>query len=619
MPTLNYSDIYFSLAPRSYATQTLNSGGLTYDVFDAQSSQLLYSANQDMNVQVLWKNTGLLQDHEGTGTNYERVQGDLVNVLFDVYEQPCFFYNQTVSAEWVKICTIKKSKDVPVRWSGFKSEETALAGHRFTLNIAPILNNLLSYSLTPPGIGTWGGATDGSTGPQDVGATARNVYGGLNGQWKMNTVVSTSTADMEFNFEANGTCRRIYVAARFELFAADGSLELCTSPSSRSTSSFWIYNGAPQIDERQGLGGAGNRMEVSNAADSSKMFMTDSPNGQNRFNMSPTVDPNLLYFKKISPLDTAEFLQWWQRYTPHSGSTDLTEEFALKVESSSSKSFASTTTVYLVDFINGRRASITGNAPSNYKFDKNQLRTFQQNVSPAYINQYNNGSNGRFWNAGYTSSVISSSKPYYRVSVHTKTSSTTYRNSEYRYYELDLSNENQSFSNIDGFERGVKFMWLNRLGGIDSYTAKRGITSSLDVEQETITKQTPYSRFLWNYNTLGYSESSRVLADMYPHEREVLNVNANNSYSVFTDPLNAVEGKWMKSLLTSPNVWVVKENTRQEYIGNSSYMDKQRPGDSSYVPVLITNSSSVLIDENKGLSQLQIDFVESVSVNTQNN
>ena len=155
--------------------------------------------------------------------------------------------------------------------------------------------------------------------------------------------------------------------------------------------------------------------------------------------------------------------------------------------------------------------------------------------------------------------------------------------------------------------------------GIDSYTARRGLTSSLEVEQETITKQTPYSRFLWNENTLGYSESSRVLADMYPHEREVLNVNANNSYSVFTDPLTAVEAKWIKSLLTSPNVWVVKENTRQEYIGDTTYNQKQRPGDLSYVPVLITNNSSMLIDENKGLSQLQIDFVESVAVNTQNN
>ena len=86
MPTLNNTSIYFSLAPRSYSTQTLNNGGLTYDVFGEQTGQLLYSTNQDMNLQVLWHDTNLLQDHEGTGVDNERVEGDLVNVLFDVYE-----------------------------------------------------------------------------------------------------------------------------------------------------------------------------------------------------------------------------------------------------------------------------------------------------------------------------------------------------------------------------------------------------------------------------------------------------------------------------------------------------------------------------------------------------
>ena len=622
MPTLNNTSIYFSLAPRSYSTQTLDSGGLTYDVFGTQVGQLLYSANQDMNIQVLWKDTGLLQDHEGTGGSNERIAGDLVNVLFDVYEQPCNYNSSTVAGnEWNKICTIKKSKDVPVKWQGFKTDEAALAGHRFTVNLQPILNNLLSYSLIPPGIGTWGGSDDGTTGKQDNGMNgSKGVFGGMNGQWQMNTVVSTQLPDMTFNFESNGTCRRITVTARFELYASDGGLEMSTSPSSRSTSSFWLYNGAPQIEEREALGGGGETMEVANFASSGRKFMTDCPNGQAIIG-GTTSSPDKIYFKKVRATDSSDYLQWWQKYTPYTSSTDLCTDFALRVDYSANKDFSSSSTVYLVDFAGGQRPNRSGSNTSNYKFGKNQLRTFAQNVSVGYINQHNNGAVSRVWSAGsYVANPISAAKPYYRVSVFTKNNSGgSFRNSEYRYYELDSNIDNTNWSDIDGFKGGVKFMWLNRKGGIDSYTAERNISSSVDVEQETITKQTPYSRFLWDYDTLGSPISSRVLADMYPHKREVLNVNANNTYSVFTDPVNSAEAKWLKSLLTSPNVWVVKENSRQDYMSDIDDTKRARPGNLSYIPILITNSSTTVLDESTGLAAIQIDFVDSNPINTQSN
>jgi len=621
MPSLNRTAIYFSLAPRTYASQSTNDGGMAYDVFGSQTEQMLYSTNQDMNVQVQWENTGLLQDHEGTGGSYERIEGDLVNVLFDIYEQPCNYNSSTsISSNWVKICTIKKSKDVPVKWQGFKTDETPLPGHRFTVNLQPILSNILSYSLIPPGIGAWGGSDDGTTGKQDNGMNgSRGVFGGMNGQWQMNTVVSTQLSAMEFNFEGNGTCRRIYVGARFELYAADGSLELCTSPASRATSSFWTYNGAPQLEDRFAVSGGGKRMEISNNATASSIFMSDCPNGQARIG-GVTTDPDKIYFKKVRATDSSDYLQWWQKYTPYSGGTDICTDFALRVDYSANKDFTSMSTVYLVDFAAGQRPNRSGTSTSNYKFAKGQFRTFAQNVSVGYINQHNNGTESRVWDAGqYVANPIDATKPYYRVSVFTKTSGGSFRNSEYRYYYLDSNIDNTSWSDIDGFKGGVKFMWLNRKGGIDSYTAERNISSSVDVEQDTITKQTPYSRFLWDYDTLGSPMSSRVLADMYPHRREVLNVNANNTYSVFTDPLNVAEAKWLKSLLTSPNVWVVKENSRQEYMGDINDTERTRPGEVSYVPILITNSSTTVLDESQGLSAIQIDFVDSNPINTQGN
>ena len=623
MPTLNYTSIYFSLAPRSYSSQALNSGGLTYDVFGGQTGTVLYSTNEDMNVQVLWNDTGLLQDHEGTGGGNERVAGDLVNVLFDIYEQPCNFTSgvNTAANEWVKICTIKKAKDVPVKWQGFKTAEVPLAGHRFTVNLKPILNNILSYSLIPPGIGAWGGSDDGTTGKQDGGLNgSKGVFGGMNGQWQMNTVVSTSLTDMSFNFEGNGTCRRINVRARFELYASDGGLEMSTSPASRDTSSFWIYNGAPQLEERAALGGGGGIMEVNQYSSSTRQFMSDCPNGQSRIG-GTTTDPDKIYFKKVRATDSSDYLQWWQSSTPYTSTTDLCTDFALRVDYSANKDFSSSSTVYLVDFASGLKANRSGTSASNYKFSRSQYRTFAQNVSVGYINQHNNGGESRLWAAGsYVANPISAAKPYYRVSVFTKnTSGGTFRNSEYRYYELDSNIDNTNWSDIDGFKGGVKFMWLNRKGGIDSYTAERNISSSVDVEQETITKQTPYSRFLWDSETLGSPLSSRVLSDMYPHEREVLNVNANNTYSVFTDPVNSAEAKWLKSLLTSPNVWVVKENSRQDYMSDIDETENTRPGNVSYVPILITNSSTTVLDESTGLAAIQIDFVDSNPINTQSN
>ena len=44
-----------------------------------------------------------------------------------------------------------------------------------------------------------------------------------------------------------------------------------------------------------------------------------------------------------------------------------------------------------------------------------------------------------------------------------------------------------------------------------------------------------------------------------------------------------------------------------------------RPGNVSYVPILITNSSTTVLDESTGLAAIQIDFVDSNPINTQSN
>ena len=154
---LNYSSIYFSIAPRSYSTQSLNQGGNIYEVFGTGETGLhLHSVNTPMNIQVLWNATGLGQDQEGTGANGERVPGDLVNVVFEVWEGTSKVDSTTTNStvdNFNLVCKIKKTRDVPYKYNGRPVDKRILMGHRFTIDIAPILADLLSYSLTP--VGNW--------------------------------------------------------------------------------------------------------------------------------------------------------------------------------------------------------------------------------------------------------------------------------------------------------------------------------------------------------------------------------------------------------------------------------------------------------------------------------
>jgi hypothetical protein len=168
-------------------------------------------------------------------------------------------------------------------------------------------------------------------------------------------------------------------------------------------------------------------------------------------------------------------------------------------------------------------------------------------------------------------------------------------------------------------KEGVKFFWVNRYGAIDSYVAKRNFLNSVDVSQNTITKISPDRGHIGNTTNTGAPYSNDIGANIYPHSREVLNINANRGYQVTTDPLTQAEAKWFEELLTSPNVWVLQENGAYTFLNSFSGYNTQRPSNAGYVPILITNSGTTLIDESKGLSQVTIEFIESHEINTQRN
>jgi hypothetical protein len=601
---LNNTNIFFSISPRAYSTLALNDGGYVYDVYGGNLDTYIHSANAPVTLQVWWQNTNLTQSQEGTGAGGIRVAGDLVNVIFDIYEGTTAIHSSVTTAnDFKKICSIKKSKDIPKVWNGRPNEEPTLSGHRFTIDISDICADLLSYSLIPNNIGTWGGLNDGSTGPQGGtnASTQPNLYGGLNGQWVMEDIALTpnTTAASMYNLTANGAERRIRVRARFEVMKSDGTLEITDSPSDRKISDFVVINSAPQWSDRHNLK---DRQLVYYAG--TKRFLTNSPN-------DGTSTANV-YFKKVSLDSQSEYLQWFQS-SLGTGSA-YKDGFALRVDYSPNKNFSSSNTVYLVDFMMGGRARITaGNNLHN-----TQYRQFAQNISPNWINLHNNGANIRSHSSAYVASPITATNKYYRVSVVSITtgSSSQVKLSRHMYYELDLEDKG-NWSDVLGYENGVKFMWVNRLGGIDTYTAKRNISASVEVIQDIIKRRSPDRKF--PNKAYGTVANSSIGANIYPHSREALNTNANRNLTVYTDPLTPIESTWLEEILTSPNVWVIQKTKGYDYLSSLGNTDEARPSELGYMPVLITNSSSVLVDEEEGLVQMNIEFSESHEINTQRN
>ena len=564
----------------------------------------------------------LLQDHAGTGDGGVRVEGDLVNVLFDIYEGPTHVRDSHLSLEagYRKICTVRKSRDVPAEYHGIPFEKWPLEGHRFTINVAPMLADLLSYSLTPPGIGTWGGILNGSTGKQTVNATGHpNTYGGMNGQWQMNNIHSLVNKESLYNLSGHGADRVIWLRARFEVMDRDGTLSVVEDfggvPIVRGCPKFWICNSAPQHGDKDM-----SDFDITNPSVNGR-YLTNSPNTNN----VDDPDINTQFFKKIDIHDDAEYLQFFVSRAINPSFYVLA--WALRVDICADRTFIDDVdTVYLVDFPSAGRARLNA---AGTEFYTSQYRQFNQNVSPDYINKHNNGGQPRFQNTQYTADPITEEKPFYRVSmIWNEGVSNQQRSGQYQYYETNFKDDKHAWEDLLGTKNGVKFMWLNRLGGVDSYTAKRDIGVSLDVSQETITKQTPWRRFPWNQaqqglssgsNTDGDPFNSSILADMYPHSRETLNVNANKNYTVYTDPLTVPEATWLEELLVSPNVWIYQKTDRSNEINNDSGTRNLRPSKYAYTPVLITNGESMMIDEQNGLMQIQIQFTESHSLNTQRN
>jgi len=566
---------------------------LSYMSYDFRDNYLK-SANDQLRYQVIWNYNGYT---EGTEPS---VYKDVVNVVFKVE-------TSVDNTNWTTIATIKKARDI-----ANKKYDTGTQplGHRFTIDISQLISDQLSYSLCPINKGTWQGS----------------FYGGMNGGLTMqdNVIngnsVSGGSPLSKYNVSDNGTFRRVRVSATFEIIGSTGELELSST----------TLGAAPKITAINSV----NQFERDSVY--YDKYNVDYYTGYKLLTRCPNFSGGGVTndFKKPVRIDEqAEWLQFYIRrnYSDdiRTGVDDIVGADGIKIVTYESD--GSNNTFYLRDFEDNLLTDVV----SSYTIPSDsQNQMFIQNISPYYI--INSGkvwqpdtprttTNYPYWNA-YTSNTITSNTIYYtaelvKIGMWSPYSEKQVTNS-YK-YTIDRENENIPY----GY---VRFHWLNSLGGIDSYTAKRDIVEGLTISRDVIERKSGdrtwyqdnqgYQAGTPSYYTLDnsvYISDTMRGGDLYKGGREVTSVNAERVQSVYTEPLNESVAKWLEEMLLSPNVWIEKDTEATEK-GNLSnpYL---RPSTKGYIPVIITNSDVETVNQAEGLVKFNIEYTLAHKVQTQRN
>ena len=610
-------ELSFGIQPLDFSTSNL--AGTFFD----NNNNYLKSVNDPLRYQIQWFNgSSLKEDVEPSAANFTGLSatppsttvgnGDIVNVVFKVYtttNKPDIFPTQ-----WNLIGTIKKSRDMintqKAGYFGNSTEYNPPKGHRFTIDVSQLVADELSYSLCPINKGTWNS----------------NYFGGMNGGLTMqDNVLNHNDAFgnpvSKFNVSPNGTFRLLRVQACFEII--NGAGEIVSIDHTINSTNITVINSVNQF-EKDSLYYAKYLMDTS--ASIKYSFLSRCPNAQSAFE----------FMKPIRVDEQAEYLQFYMRAAESSqirGTTSADSRvgnIGLKVETYRADDTLQHT-FYLRDFEDNlvtRVATSTVSPPGFTYFEDYQDQMFIQNVSPYYIKNTLNliGASKKgstvggfpYWNA-YTGDTITDSTAYYRVSMSRFALFTNpvgggyeeRRTGEYRYFNIDREDEKIAY----GF---VRFHWLNSLGGIDSYTAKRDVVEGLTINRDVIERKSGDRTWYQNdaASYLYFSDTMRG-GDIYKGGREVTNINAERLQSVYTEPLNKSAAKWLEEMMLSPNVWIEMDTEATE-MGNDMN-DYLRPSDIEYIPVIITNSDIETVNQAEGLVKFNIEYTLAHKVITQRN
>ena len=586
MPAINET-FFWGFQPMNFSTYTLAG------TFEQYHENFLKSANDPLRYQVQLFNGAMTEATPATAT------GDTVNVVFQIIDL-------TDATNPITLATIKKSKDIPNKRYDTQAPAN---GKRFTIDISQIVADRLSYSLCPINKGTW----------------QSNNYGGMNGGLVMqDNVIGNTNQDGDpisnYNVSRNGTLIKISVKATFELLTSTGSIEAATnSPITAAT--VVCINSVNQFEKDRLYYATEFMFDIySPTATEPRRFLTRCPNWY--YN---TTANNVAYNKKVRIDEEAEWLQFYVRKSYNSADpTDNYNLIEIYGETFTADGTLQTPFV-LVDFTKNLALA----SANSFAHDQNTMLV--QNVSPAFIN--NNAfvpqedSAGGLPIGNYTTSVapITSTthryRLYYRGFYNANNPAPNNWiekiHSSSNWYEIDREQENIPYE-------FVRFHWLNSVGGIDSYTAKRdiveGLTISRDVIERKSTDRTWYQENTESGSTItntAYISDTMRGGDIYKGGREVSNVNAERTQSVYTEPLNKEVAKWLEEIMLSPNVWI-EMDTEATQVGKqrNPYL---RPSDKEYIPVIITNSDIETVNQENGLVKFNIEYTLAHKVVTQRN
>lgn len=593
MATIN-GNIYDSFSPISFSNSA-KSLSLNW------RSNYLVSANVPKRYQIRWQSTGVNEAYVPSKANGTGGSGDIINMVFYVYATTKFengIYPANLN-NWDLVATIKKARDITNKQY---NSNNILAHQRFTVDISQICQDLLSYSLVPINKGTW----------------QSSLWGGMNGgQTEQDNVAQDVSL---YNVTPNGSYRHIRVVAKPEVILSTGLIAEATE--TINFEPITVINSVHQYEKDEVY--LFDRFLIGTGAGG---FLSYCPNDSSSIAILPKQK------KSVRADETAEWLYFYIRRAAKATGTSY--RVNLKVNTSDGNTF------YVNDFKDNLDFNDVSTQESNALqarviadggvFEaqaclETQLQIFDsyyekqnkmcvQNVSVDYLNSNAKQADG----TAYTGNKITASTTYYTISLwFTGENFTESRMSEYRWFNIDREDEKLPYD-------FVRFHWLNRMGGIDSYTAKRSVLESISINRNTIeTKSSDRTWYQDNDDRFGtlipdaeYISNTMRGGNLYKGGREVLNVNAERNNSVYTEPLNKNTAKWLEEIMTSPNVWI-EMDTDATARGNT-VNPYQRPSTKEYIPVIITNSEAETVNQEAGLVKFNLEYTLSHKVQTQSN
>ena len=600
--------------------------------------------------------------------------GDIVNVKFQIYGQS--IYGSIPDQYKPNLLLAEVIKSVDVRYMNYENQFYSVPPNgvqqsgdinakTFTVDIAPFIRPHLSYCLVPCGKGSHGNRVKDGQG-----------YGAFTGNYSDQEYTAMNQMMMLINIRCYFQVLDIYGELTWATTSA-GSSTLKNIKSNTSGNvlgggtgyQFPVINAVRQWNQKQNLF---NLQGTLVAGTSNVWFLSDCPNNSATGGTSPnkqdsprkemviTEDTETLYFflNKILRSDR------YSTYFNSGFNSQVWNVFFLVEHKKGGTVYQRQLDTeddafqYTVGFNNPDYTG-TSDLPDLYSSRQWFRSIVSQNVSPEYINN-----NSGTVPAGESWSDIDNTSEWWRVSVQWQNSENSngtsggvcaggtsagsdygiecvddggvwtpnqYRRSEYRYYKPLVRAESPAFPY-------TRIHWLNDLGGIDTYTFTRNKTSSLERSISTYERKPVNPLYQIDQQSLGtltfgentnlnlYKYSVTNRSEGYQTEQEILDVQMRKSHTVFSDPLDNVTMRWLEGMFRSPNVWVQTyggENPAGHGKSRGEFAQDVNPfwhvSENDYLPILITNSDVVTLDEEQGMVQIQLEYQEGVSQKTQSN